>query len=339
MIYAPIIIPTLNRYEHLKRCVESLQNNAWAKYTELYISVDHPSREEHIIGYNKIMEFVHKIDGFAKTHIYIQKKNLGVGNNMEFLYEKVFEKYDRVIITEDDNEFSPCFIEYMDKGLELFENTDDIVFIGGYVYNRNWNAHGGNVLKLSAKCMHVLGVWERKFWQVKKEINRKLFDRIGRNPYYIWRLYHNSRNALWWYVHGYLCDKQEVMFDKYDEVSMIDITMNIYCIVKNKYVVAPVVSMVRDWGKDGSGAHCGDVTNDVSQDFYICEDRSFDYVVPTLFRMEKDNRIIQAELDSSLRFRDSAKVLQNWILRELLGYKKYHWLIQKQKEYRDKKRR
>ncbi len=36
MVYAPIIIPTLNRYEHLKRCVKSLQQNGWAKYTELY---------------------------------------------------------------------------------------------------------------------------------------------------------------------------------------------------------------------------------------------------------------------------------------------------------------
>ena len=56
MVYAPIIIVTLNRYEHLKRCIESLQKNGWAKYTELYISVDYPADESHWEGYGKVRE-------------------------------------------------------------------------------------------------------------------------------------------------------------------------------------------------------------------------------------------------------------------------------------------
>lgn len=37
MVYAPVCIPTLNRYEHLKELIESLQQNSWAQYTDLYI--------------------------------------------------------------------------------------------------------------------------------------------------------------------------------------------------------------------------------------------------------------------------------------------------------------
>ena len=51
--YAPVMIPTLCRYEHLKRCIESLQMNSWAKYTDLYIGLDYPAKESHIDGYGR----------------------------------------------------------------------------------------------------------------------------------------------------------------------------------------------------------------------------------------------------------------------------------------------
>lgn len=33
--YAPILIPTLCRYEHFVRCIESLKKNDWAKFTDI----------------------------------------------------------------------------------------------------------------------------------------------------------------------------------------------------------------------------------------------------------------------------------------------------------------
>ncbi len=32
----PIIIPTLCRYEHFVRCIESLKENKYAQYTDIY---------------------------------------------------------------------------------------------------------------------------------------------------------------------------------------------------------------------------------------------------------------------------------------------------------------
>ena len=132
MVYAPIIIVTLNRYEHLKRCIESLQKNGWAKYTELYISVDYPADESHWEGYGKVREYLENgIEGFKKVFIYYQSVNLGGAENFMFLKRIIFQSYDRWIETEDDNEFSPCFIEFMDKGLELFKDDPDILYLCG----------------------------------------------------------------------------------------------------------------------------------------------------------------------------------------------------------------
>ncbi len=52
--YAPVAIPTLNRIDHLKRCISSLAKNEYAKYTNIYISVDYPPNEKYLDGYNEI---------------------------------------------------------------------------------------------------------------------------------------------------------------------------------------------------------------------------------------------------------------------------------------------
>ena len=60
MKYAPVIIPTLCRYEKFVQCMESLRKNSWAKYTEIYVAVDYPSKESHWEGYNRICEYLNQ---------------------------------------------------------------------------------------------------------------------------------------------------------------------------------------------------------------------------------------------------------------------------------------
>lgn len=340
MVYAPIIIPTLNRYEHLKRCIESLQQNSWAKYTELYISIDYPAKESHWEGYRKVREYLDEgIEGFQKVNLFYQQANLGGYNNSQFLFRKVFEYYDRCIVTEDDNEFSPCFIEFMDKGLELFEKDPDIFCICAHTPDKVWHTEGENILKLSSvQYYYGNAFWRDKYICALRGMNKTLFDSIGRNPYYIWKLYYHSRNMLWWYIHRYLCDPYEAMVDQDGEPKAIDVNYNIYCIIKNKYMIVPAKSLARNFGRDGSGENCG--TDPTYNPLGIVMDDSyhFEYCLPKPFKVRKENRRIQAGIDGSLRFKDNRKVLQNWILRELLGDKGYHEFLRKQKEYREKRK-
>lgn len=333
MIYAPVLIPTLSRYEHLKRCIDSLRNNSWAQKTEIYISLDYPPTDKYIDGYKKVEKFLDvEISGFQKVHVFKQSKNLGARYNVLFLMQEVFKRFDRFIATEDDNEFSPNFLEFMDKGLEKFKDDPNIIYLSGYVKEKSWKKHNANVMKISSAGYWGAGTWKDKWIQTRKEINCKLFDKIGKNPYYIWKLYRHSRIMLWWYVHRYLCEPDKVLFYKNGELAPMDINLNIYCIIKNKYVVVPLQSMVRNWGLDGSGINCGANDGYNPMDIQIDQNKHFEFVVPDPFRMEKDNRLIQAGLDyDSLKFKDSAKVLQNWLLYELLGNKNYHKLLKFQK--------
>lgn len=339
VVYAPIIIGTLNRVEHLKRCINSLQQNEWAKYTELYISIDYPAKESHWEGYKKVKKYLGSgIEGFKKTIIFNQSMNLGSRDNYMFLLEKVFEFYDRCIVTEDDNEFSPCFIEFMDKGLELFKEDPDIIYLCGYVPEKEWYTEGENILKLSSiQYYYGTAFWKEKWMGLIKKENKAFFDSIGRNPFYIWKLYYHSRNMLWWYVHRYLCDPFEAMVDGDGEPQPIDINHNIYFIIKNKYIITPVKSLSRNYGRDGSGENCGVDSRYNPFDIVIDDSQHFEYRLPVPFKMRKENRKIQAGIDGSLKLRDNVKVLQNWILREILGDKGYHGLLRLQDKYKEKK--
>ena len=84
--YAPIIIPTLCRYEHLKECIESLARCKQAEKTWLYISLDYPASEKHVEGWKRISEYLQGgIQGFERVVCFYQKENLGaLANEMFF---------------------------------------------------------------------------------------------------------------------------------------------------------------------------------------------------------------------------------------------------------------
>ena len=118
--YAPVLITTLNRHEHLKNCIESLQNNTLANKTDIFISVDYPPSEKYVEGYKRICEYFHstKIDGFNSVHVFFQEKNLGPNDNYYFLENIIKTEYEFYIFSEDDNIFSKNFLEYMNFYLE-----------------------------------------------------------------------------------------------------------------------------------------------------------------------------------------------------------------------------
>lgn len=58
MKYAPILIPTMCRYNHFFRLIESLKVNTWAKYTDIYIGLDYPPSSKYEEGYKQICEYL-----------------------------------------------------------------------------------------------------------------------------------------------------------------------------------------------------------------------------------------------------------------------------------------
>ena len=257
MIYAPIIIITLDRFAHLKRCIESLKKNRYADNTELYISLDYPPSEKYQDGYNKIVRYLEAgISGFKKVNIFRQKSNLGPKDNFLFLIDKAFEKYDRVVVMEDDNEVSPIFLEYINYLLTKYENDESIFAIDGYSYPIEWVEDGADLVKADNMFSACGAAWWRtKYMKLIEEIKDEKMKQLMNSFWKVFSVYINNPACFGNLISSYL-GENGVMCGKGGEFLPTDAMVVVYMITHKKYVIMPKVTQVVNHGMDGTGVNC-----------------------------------------------------------------------------------
>ncbi|MCM1182297.1 MAG: glycosyltransferase family 2 protein [Roseburia sp.] len=301
-MYAPIIIPTLNRYDHLVRCIESLRRNPIARETELYISLDYPPAEKYIEGYERVKEYLENelVDGFKNIHKYYQQENLGPNGNSSFLMEQVCKVYDRYIFTEDDNEFSPNFLDYLNKGLDLFEADDNVFAICGYRNEKPWKFAGGNVAKICLFHAWGYATWRKKDEKCREWICRDNFMRLLHDKKACDLLYHTRYKAYYTFIESLLVnptDYGSVYINRDGEIACIDYTIAIYMLLYSKCCVLPEISMVRNWGYDGTGVNCGKVALFEPMREVIDNKLFFEYCIPERFEEDDANKRLNKDAD------------------------------------------
>lgn len=252
---APVMIFTLNRIKHLKRCIESLTQSKEAVKTELYISVDFPPSEKYEKGYKEVKDYVSHLKGFKEINIFFQRNNLGPGLNSKFLRNEVTKKYDYFIISEDDNEFSSDFLEYMNWGLNEFKNDNKVYAICStpdfpVVMDETY----ADYMRISAYNAYGTGHWVNKYNKCIEYLNKKDLNKIYRSKEFKRKLYECSP-MLYRYVARDSLRKEYEMRNISDGLTNIDIWRNVYCIENGIDCIIPVHAKSRNWGMDGSGIH------------------------------------------------------------------------------------
>ena len=255
MKYAPIFIPTLCRYQHFVRLIESLKRNTWAKYTDIYIGLDYPPAQKYVDGHKRICHYLEgNFSEFASFNVIRHASNVGSVRNCRIVREIILSKYDRFIRTDDDAEFSPNFIEYMDKCLMEYEDDDSIVAVTGYSYPVDWKVtEGANHFKENFICpMWGTGFWREKFLKIQKEIEGRCLQKSV--PFVLKdKLYNRMLTTCRCeYINLCLsfCNEETLI------ASMTDVAVRMYMSIHDKYVIVPTISKVRNWGFDGSGEYC-----------------------------------------------------------------------------------
>jgi len=242
--FAPVLIPTLNRYTHFKRCVESLSFCTLADKTDLYIALDYPSKEEHENGYNKIVKYLNKIKGFKSVKIIRRDVNFGARKNILDARKTIFNSYDRQIFSEDDNVFAPSFLSFVNNGLEKYENRKDIFSISGY--NNPYSMpsfYKRDVYLRTGYSAWGVGIWRGKWnmldWSLS---NFKIMLNDKKNYKELKKSYQIELNQL--------LTIEETNIIKGDGFIFL------YLLDKNMYSIFPVQTRVRNTGHDGTGVNC-----------------------------------------------------------------------------------
>lgn len=270
--YAPVFIITLCRHEHFKKTIESLSACTYANKTDLYIALDYPLLDSHWDGYRKIEQYIQEIKGFKTINVFKRNTNYGIEKNFYDAQAKIFEKYDRMIISEDDNYFAPSFLAHVNRGLNVYENRSDIFSVSGYNtppkipewYNKD-------VYMVRGFAAYGVGLWREKWNKIDRSIDA-LNTMLSKKSNYK-ELKKNYELYL-------------PSIFKMGETGIIigDFFILLYLIDKNMYSVWPVKSRVRNTGHDGSGEHCGHSEIHQNQEIYTGSDEG---VFPTDLRPDK----------------------------------------------------
>ena len=270
MNYAPIIIPTLNRYEHLKACVESLAACTHADKTELIIGLDYPPLEKYVEGWKKVKEYVKNINGFRKVTILERSENYGAAKNSITLREYAFQYYDTCIYTEDDNVFSPCFLDYINKGLEKYKNDEKAIIVSGYFrYEKlGIKIKDCNVFKnYNDFCAWGYGTWKHKYEKFRNTIK----------PNYRKIVLNHNLNVLRNFYHYFVFHNLVYCLDNSALDRPCDVTYAASNLIHRTYQIVPSVPMVRNMGYDGSGENCGTLNDDIHSKRIISDQKFFDF--------------------------------------------------------------
>lgn len=278
MKYAPVLIATVNRYQHFKDCLESLSRCVWANKTDVFVAVDYPPEEKYWHGYNQIKEYLSNCDGleFLSLNVIYRETNYFFSgkDNLGSLLKEVFKKYDRAIVTEDDNIFSPNFLLFMNKGLEKYKDDCSVLAINGYRHFYPVLFSGNTFFRQNVNfSAWGFGIWLDKYDQYINKISPEYFrEKLSIRNFL--RVLKNSGNS---HAIQFLKESQATMATKSDW------TIGILMALENMDVVMPRISMVRNMGWDNSGLHCkistsNDYLASIHMNQTISSDSDFDYI-------------------------------------------------------------
>ena len=132
MKYAPIALFVYCRVEHTRRTLEYLRANPEAAQSDLIVFSDGAKGEADAAKVAEVRQLIGHIPGFGSVQVVESEQNRGLAASVVSGVTQMLEKYDRVIVLEDDMETAPGFLRFMNRALEKFESDERITSIQGY---------------------------------------------------------------------------------------------------------------------------------------------------------------------------------------------------------------
>ncbi|MFA6463632.1 MAG: glycosyltransferase [Candidatus Paceibacterota bacterium] len=303
MKLSPIVLFVYNRLQHTKETVEALQKNYMASESDLIIFSDGWKNQEYRKEVEEVRNYIKTITGFKSLKIYENTENSGLARSIISGVSKIINEYGKIIVLEDDMLTSQHFLEYMNNGLNMYENDSNVISIHGYVSPTKEKLPETFFIK-GADCWGW-ATWKRG-WDIFEPDGKKLlkelkkgkllkeFDFSNSFPYSkMLKAQINGKNNSWairWYASAFL---------------------------KDKLTLYPGKSLIYNTGFDGSGTHCD------SDDVYNKLDSIFD------IKIEVSRIEIKENLSARKSIINYFKTIKKTILEKILIKIKKIFLLEK----------
>lgn len=240
---APIAIPVYDRPMHFRNCIESLRKNKGAEDTTLYVCSDGPKDERSAILVGKVREYIKTIHGFRDVIVFQPKENTARAVWFE-TRQNISNDNSKYIITEDDNVFSPYFLDFMNKGLEAFENEPLVAAICGYNYP------GFPCDRNESIALRDFSAWGYGTWSGKDPLSNVNMHEVAAEVFDNKELFRKINDGLP-HVVPIIRSVLESGLRAGDAI------VNVHLYNTNKVCIFPSQTLVLNTGHDGSGENCG----------------------------------------------------------------------------------
>lgn len=127
MPLAPILLFVYNRPEHVKRTLAALEQNILAKESELFIYSDaarSPQDEASVAKVRKIIRTA--LPFFKQVNIIERETNWGLARSIIDGVTTQINRYERVIVLEDDLIVAPYFLKFMNDALDTYQHEEKV---------------------------------------------------------------------------------------------------------------------------------------------------------------------------------------------------------------------
>ncbi|MEP2278098.1 sugar transferase [Maribacter sp.] len=129
---SPIILFTYNRLGELKQTISALQENKLSNDSMLYIYSDGAKSDKDIVAVEAVREYLQTVSGFKEVILKFSDDNKGLALSIIKGVTTILEKHGKAIVLEDDLMVSSNFLDYMNSGLDYYDQNPSILSICGY---------------------------------------------------------------------------------------------------------------------------------------------------------------------------------------------------------------
>ncbi|QWE14861.1 hypothetical protein [Polynucleobacter sp. AP-Sving-400A-A2] len=240
--FAPIVIHTYIRIDHLKNTIESLLQNDLAGLTDLFIASDAPRSDVDKPDVCLLREYIKSISGFKSVTAIFREENLGAYDNSRLLVDEVFKKAESLISIEDDTIVGRGFLRYINDGLALYKGDESVFAICGYLDKSVSINSSTDAVLLPGFAAWGYGIWKDRFYEVPKF--EDLAAEFLWNPKLFLRMNLNRPDLL----QGARAVSNGLV--------AADFAFLLHMIKTKKRCLFPSYSLVRNMGNDGTGENC-----------------------------------------------------------------------------------
>jgi len=127
------------RIDLIERRLQELKQNM---KIPVFVSIDGGLTESENTKFKDLLSKRHWDQDFNSFTYRILDNNSGLANHITSTISECLEKYDYVIVIEDDVVISKNFIASMMSGFEILRHSPDIYAVGGFSAYKNWMRFG-----------------------------------------------------------------------------------------------------------------------------------------------------------------------------------------------------